>query len=152
MPFIYINKSDATRPFKQVRETVKAHYRDAARRGSVKFNSHSNHTKKAYAEINDGKRKNLPKYNKPDDTENVEVSIRHLLDGTPQQKLKKICFNGSDKKIGMSWTQFRDEGRGACEVSKSISKHLPDLYFSMIEDFKVRATYFLFNSVVDAAS
>ncbi|OLY85757.1 Autophagy-related protein 9, partial [Smittium mucronatum] len=95
-------------------------------------------------------RNNPPKYSKPDSTDNVEVSVRHLLDGTPQKRLKKLCSNGSDKKVGMSWTQFRDEGRGAFEASKSISKHLPNLYFSMQEDFKVRTTYCIFHSVADA--
>ncbi|OLY78908.1 hypothetical protein AYI68_g3188 [Smittium mucronatum] len=145
-----VNKSDATRPVKRVREMGKAHYRNAARRGSVKFNSHSNPTKKAYADINNSESKNLLKYNKPDGTENVEVSIRNLLDGTPQQKLKKLCSMGSDKKVGMSWVQFRDKGRGFFEAAKSISKNLPNLYFNMQEDFKARTTYFVFHSISDA--
>ncbi|OLY84427.1 hypothetical protein AYI68_g1412 [Smittium mucronatum] len=78
----------------------KVHYRDAARKRSVKLNSRSNPTKKTYAEINKSESKNLPKYNKPDRNESVEVSIRNLLDGTPQQKLKKLCSMGSDKKMG----------------------------------------------------
>ncbi|OLY79056.1 hypothetical protein AYI68_g6883, partial [Smittium mucronatum] len=27
---------------------------------------------------------------------------------------------GSDKKVGMSWAQFKDEGRGAFEAAKSV--------------------------------
>ncbi|OLY82901.1 hypothetical protein AYI68_g2967, partial [Smittium mucronatum] len=57
---------------------------------------------------------------------------------------------GSDKKLGMSWTQLKEEGRDAFEAAKSISKHLPDLYFNMQEDFKARATIFIFHSVSDA--
>ncbi|PVU93370.1 hypothetical protein BB561_003299 [Smittium simulii] len=36
----------------------------------------------------------------------TEVSIKHLLDGSEPQSLKKICFGGSDKKIGCGWSQF----------------------------------------------
>ncbi|OLY79861.1 hypothetical protein AYI68_g6058 [Smittium mucronatum] len=145
-----VNKSDANRPIKRVRKMGKVHYRDAAIRGSVKFNFHSNCTKKAYADINDTESKNLPKYIKPDATENVEVSIINLLDGTPQQKLKKHCFMGSKKRIVMSWAQFSDEGGGAFEAAKTTSNHPKNLYFNTQEDFKVRKPYFISHSVSDS--
>ncbi|OLY79709.1 hypothetical protein AYI68_g6216 [Smittium mucronatum] len=126
------------------------HYRDTLKRGGLQNFTQNKVPQRGNATQKTAECNNPPKYSKPDSTDNVEVSVRHLLDGTPQKKLKKLCSNGSDKKVGMSWTQFRDEGRGAFEASKSISKHLPNLYFSMQEDFKVRTTYFIFHSVADA--
>ncbi|PVU97736.1 hypothetical protein BB561_000370 [Smittium simulii] len=36
----------------------------------------------------------------------TEVSIKHLLDGSEPQSLKKICFGCSGKSIGCGWSQF----------------------------------------------
>ncbi|OLY85418.1 hypothetical protein AYI68_g391 [Smittium mucronatum] len=72
------------------------------------------------------------------------------LGRNPTTKIKMLCYMGSDKKIGMSWARFKDEGRGAFEVSKILSKHILDLYFNNQEDFKVRKPYFVFHSISDA--
>ncbi|OLY78949.1 hypothetical protein AYI68_g6991, partial [Smittium mucronatum] len=144
------NKSDIPRPAKRVKGFVNSHYREVLKGGYSQNNSQNKPQQRRNTGYKANERMNLPKYTKPDDTDNVEVSIRHLLDGTPQQKLKKLCSMGSDKKVGMSWAQFKDEGRGAFEAAKSVSRHLPNLYFSMQEDFKVRTTYFILHSLEDA--
>ncbi|PVU86566.1 hypothetical protein BB561_006660, partial [Smittium simulii] len=36
----------------------------------------------------------------------AEVSIIHLIDNSNPKALKKACYDGSDTKIGCSWTQF----------------------------------------------
>ncbi|OLY77882.1 hypothetical protein AYI68_g8084 [Smittium mucronatum] len=80
----------------------------------------------------------------------LERNKQPKYNGKPQQKLKKLCSNGSDKKIVMSWAKFRSERCEAFEASKSISKHISDIYFSMQENFKAKTTYFIFHSVADA--
>ncbi|OLY81135.1 hypothetical protein AYI68_g4764 [Smittium mucronatum] len=38
-----------------------------------------------------------------------EVSVKHLLHDGEQKCLKKFCVGGSDRKIGCSWSQFKDD-------------------------------------------
>ncbi|PVU89593.1 hypothetical protein BB561_005258 [Smittium simulii] len=52
------------------------------------------------------KKNNMNTTPKLDPKNYTEVSTKHLLDGSEPQSLKKICFGGSDKKIGCGWSQF----------------------------------------------
>ncbi|OMJ23292.1 hypothetical protein AYI69_g5029, partial [Smittium culicis] len=57
---------------------------------------------------------------------------------------------GSDRKVGMSWVQFKDEGHGAVEAMEIVSKHLVGTYYTIQEDFRNRVTYYIFHKVSDA--
>ncbi|OMJ15330.1 hypothetical protein AYI70_g7342 [Smittium culicis] len=57
---------------------------------------------------------------------------------------------GSDRKVGMSWVQFKDEGHGAIKAMRIASKHLTGTYYTIQEDFRNRVTYYIFHKVSDA--
>ncbi|PVU97201.1 hypothetical protein BB561_000705 [Smittium simulii] len=60
-----------------------------------------------------------------------KVSIKHLLDGSEPQSLKKICFGGSDKKIGCGWSQFIEDIDADIEYVPSF---IGDIYVSIQHD------------------
>ncbi|OMJ14083.1 hypothetical protein AYI69_g8735 [Smittium culicis] len=89
-------------------------------------------------------------YSKTDSTLYKEEPLKHLVYGGESQNLKKFCTMGSDRKVGMSWVQFKDEGHGAVEAIGIVSKHLVGTYYTIQEDFRNRVTYYIFHKVSDA--
>ncbi|OMJ23770.1 hypothetical protein AYI70_g2034 [Smittium culicis] len=41
------------------------------------------------------------------------VSVKHLLYGGKKTSLKRLCQNGSDRKIGIPWAQFQGDHMNA---------------------------------------
>ncbi|OMJ14844.1 hypothetical protein AYI70_g7641 [Smittium culicis] len=57
---------------------------------------------------------------------------------------------GSDRKVGMSWSQFKDEGHGAVNTMGIVSKHFTGTYYIIQENFRNRVTYYIFHNVSNA--
>ncbi|PVU90084.1 hypothetical protein BB561_005023, partial [Smittium simulii] len=93
------------------------------------------------------KKNNMNTTPKLDPKNYTEVSIKHLLDSSEPQILKKICFGGSDKKIGCGWSQFSGDIDADIEY---VSSFIGDIYASIQHDAVAKTTYFIFYKVEQA--
>ncbi|OMJ09243.1 hypothetical protein AYI69_g10762 [Smittium culicis] len=76
-----------------------------------------------------------------------DVSVKHLLYGGEKTSLKRLCQNGSDRKIGIPWAQFQGYHMNA------VYKHAHDLNGSIYirkDDHRARITYIIFSKKDDA--
>ncbi|OMJ13567.1 hypothetical protein AYI70_g8414 [Smittium culicis] len=57
---------------------------------------------------------------------------------------------GSERKVGMSWSKFKEKGHGAVEAMGFFSKHLTGTCYTIQEAFRSRVTYCIFHEVSEA--
>ncbi|PVU91217.1 hypothetical protein BB561_004502 [Smittium simulii] len=70
----------------------------------------------------------------------IMVSIMHSLDNYKPKALKRICYCGSDKKIGCSWTQFS----GNIDTTiDHVALKIDNEYVSYQHDSIAKSTYFI---------
>ncbi|OMJ14693.1 hypothetical protein AYI70_g7728, partial [Smittium culicis] len=70
-----------------------------------------------------------------------DVSIKHLLYGGKQTSLKRLCQNGSDRKIGIPWAQFQGDHMNALY---KLAHDLDGSIYIRKDDHRARITYFIF--------
>ncbi|OMJ11103.1 hypothetical protein AYI69_g9976, partial [Smittium culicis] len=96
----------AEKPFKRALNT----FSDALKG----YTSHGN-AKPTILKKNEPKKiKSIFRYDqKIDMSQYRDVSMKHLLYGGKQTSLKRLCQNGSDRKIGIPWAQFQGDHMNA---------------------------------------
>ncbi|OMJ07896.1 hypothetical protein AYI69_g11275, partial [Smittium culicis] len=70
-----------------------------------------------------------------------DVSVKHLLYGGKQTSLKRLCQNGSDRKIGIPWAQFQGDHMNA--VYK-LAQDLNGSIYIRKDDHRAKITYLIF--------
>ncbi|OMJ14850.1 hypothetical protein AYI69_g8420 [Smittium culicis] len=78
-----------------------------------------------------------------------DVSVKHLLYGGKQTSLKRLCQNGSDRKIGIPWAQFQGDHMNALY---KLAHDLDGSIYIRKDDHRARITYFIFSKKEDAES
>ncbi|OMJ10008.1 hypothetical protein AYI70_g10594, partial [Smittium culicis] len=76
-----------------------------------------------------------------------DVSVKHLLYGGKQTSLKRLCQNGSDRKIGIPWSQFQGDHMNALY---KLAHDLDGCIYIRKDDHQARITYLIFSKKEDA--
>ncbi|OMJ22534.1 hypothetical protein AYI69_g5350, partial [Smittium culicis] len=78
-----------------------------------------------------------------------DVSVKHLLYGGKQTSLKRLCQNGSDRKIGIPWAQFQGDHMNALY---KLAHDLDGSIYIRKDDHRARITNFIFRKKEGAES
>ncbi|OMJ18339.1 hypothetical protein AYI70_g5407, partial [Smittium culicis] len=78
-----------------------------------------------------------------------DVSVKYLLYGGKQTSLKRLCQNGSDRKIGIPWAQFQGDHMNALY---KLAHDLDGCIYIRKDDHRSRITYLIFSKKEDAES
>ncbi|OMJ13821.1 hypothetical protein AYI69_g8838, partial [Smittium culicis] len=76
-----------------------------------------------------------------------DVSVKHLLYGRKQTSLKRLCQNGSDLKIGISWAQFQGDHMDAFY---KLAHNLNGSIYIRKDDHRAKITFLIFSKKDDA--
>ncbi|OMJ14360.1 hypothetical protein AYI70_g7930 [Smittium culicis] len=76
-----------------------------------------------------------------------DVSFKHLLYGGKKTSLKRLCQNGSDRKIDIPWAQFQGDHMNALY---KLAHDLDGCIYIRKDDHRARITYLIFSKIEDS--